>query len=331
MLFQKTINKKIYIDGVGVHTGQKTSVTLHPAEENSGIVFQDSKNPDNKIKVGEVLPKDSSFSTIIQKDYFVVSTIEHLMAAINGLGIDNLIIEVYGNEISIMDGSALPFAQAILDSKIRTQNEPKKLLTPNSTLVFKEEDKLIEIIPHAIQKNNSFESPHSTNSGQASTHSQSSLAPSLRQKASAGAQSERFISSSVGMANLSFTYSIDFPHPLVKNKKLEIDLNEESFVKEIAPARTFGFLNQLPMLRKHGLAQGTNLGNTVVIGEYNYLNTLRFPDEFVRHKLLDLIGDLSLLGYQIAGQITAHKTGHSFNRKVIEHYLNNKDKWKLIS
>jgi len=313
MIYQKTINQKVCIEGVGVHTGQKSIVTLHPAEEDSGIIFQDSKDPDKssnnpstcpsgvlrangdkKIKIGEILQKDSSFSTIIQKDNFVVSTIEHLMASISGLGIDNLIIEVSGNEIPIMDGSAFPFAQSILDAGIKSQTQPKKFLTPKEIIIFQEEDKAIEIRPISL----------STPKGHV----------------------EEF---QIGQNITHFSYSIDFPHPLVRNKKLEIELNEENFVKEIAPARTFGFLKQLPMLRTHGLARGTNLGNTVVVGEYDYLNTLRFPDEFVRHKLLDLIGDLSLLGHQISGKITAHKTGHSFNRKVVEHYLNNPDKWKL--
>ena len=281
---QKTIQKQIVISGIGVHSGIASTVILRPAPANSGITLINPKFPDEPIKIGTIIPEHAMHATVIQQKSWAISTIEHLMAAIVGLGIDNLIVEVSGPEVPILDGSALPFVHAIIQAGISKQEAAKQFLTPKEPLEFEYEGKQIRIEPLETGKE----------------------------------------------PLLTVHYSVDFGHPLVKDTKIEGVIITDFFTKEIAPARTFGFLEQLPMLRKHGLAKGTTLGNTVVVGEEEFLNEKRFEDEFVRHKLLDLLGDLSLLGRPLVGNIIAHKTGHNFNRQVIEHYLKKPGKWKLL-
>jgi UDP-3-O-[3-hydroxymyristoyl] N-acetylglucosamine deacetylase len=227
---------------------------------------------------------------VLKSGAVIISTLEHLMACISALFLDNLIIEIEGIEVPIFDGSALCFLDSFLKIGIEEQAESKNFLTPCEEIEFKDSSgRLICLSPAKFCDNlNSFDT------------------------------------------NLYFDYLADFNHPLLGKSSLSGIFSENFFVQEIAPARTFGFLEQLPVLRRHGLAKGTNLGNTVVIGEEEFLNERRFEDEFVRHKLLDLIGDLALLGKNLAGTIKAQKTGHSFNRLVVHHYVNNPDKWRLI-
>lgn len=281
---QKTIKRKIFLEGVGVHTGERSTVTLIPSNANSGIVFQNKELPDDAIKIGSVVPEHAMHATVLKGQRWAVSTIEHLMAAIHGLEIDNLLIEIDGFELPILDGSSLPFVQAIQATGLVEQDQPKLFLTPKKKLRLQEDDRFIEILPA---------SPDNT--------------------------------------NLNLKYSVSFKHPLVRDTSITGTLTPHFFTREIAPARTFGFLEQLPLLRKHGLAKGTTLGNTVVVGEESFLNSRRFTNEFIRHKLLDLIGDLALLGKALAGAVIAHKTGHSFTRKVIAHYVQNPDDFKYIS
>jgi UDP-3-O-[3-hydroxymyristoyl] N-acetylglucosamine deacetylase len=254
---------------------------LSPSAPNSGITLINTNFPDNPLIVGTFVPEPAMHATVIKGQSFAVSTIEHLLATIAGLEIDNVKIEIDGPEVPIFDGSALPFVQAIESVGLETQESKKRFLTPKRTLKFEDEDRFLEIIPD-------YDHSHM----------------------------------------LTFDYSLDFAHPLMQESQFRCNITAEFFTKEIAPARTFGFLQQLPFLRKHGLAKGTTLGNTVVVGDNTFLNSTRFSNEFIRHKLLDLIGDLSLLGKNLVGSIKAHKTGHNFNRKVIEHFLNNRDQWE---
>ncbi|MCK4651325.1 UDP-3-O-[3-hydroxymyristoyl] N-acetylglucosamine deacetylase [Candidatus Babeliales bacterium] len=288
---QRTLNNKICFEGVGVHLGLSSSIILNPAPADSGIIFVNSKFPKEKIKIGNIIPQVAMHASVIKSENWMLSTVEHLMATINAFGIDNLLIEVDGFEIPILDGSALSFAYEIECVGLKEQDNPKKFLTPKKVLEFKDQkdDRYIKIIPARFFNDiNSYDT------------------------------------------NLYFDYLADFAHPLVRQNRLHGIMSADYFIENIAPARTFGFLEQLPFLRRHGLAKGTTLGNTVVIGEEEFLNDRRFKDEFVRHKFLDLIGDLALLGKNLIGTVNAKKTGHNFNRLVIEHYINNPDMWMLI-
>jgi UDP-3-O-[3-hydroxymyristoyl] N-acetylglucosamine deacetylase len=287
---QKTIGREICFQGVGVHSGASSRVNLKPAQDNFGIVFSNKLFPDIKIELGKIIPEQAMHASVLKKSKFLISTTEHLMAAIVALGIDNLEIEIEGFEVPILDGSAIGFTQEILQMGLVDQNSEKTFLTPVQDLEFKDQDGRILIINPA----------------------------------------KLCMPSKAYDNNFYFDYTADFNHPLLGQSAISGILSTDFFVKEIAPARTFGFLDQLPFLRRHGLAKGTSLGNTVVIGEEEFLNVPRFENEFVRHKLLDLIGDLALLGKNIAGTIKAQKTGHNFNRLIIQHYVENPTLWKLI-
>ncbi len=286
---QLTIKQTLTFEGIGVHTGQKSSITLKPAIAGTGIIVRHVKFPDSPLHIGRVVPEEAMYATVLANGQWQVSTIEHVMAAIGGLGIDNVIIEVDSPEVPILDGSAHPFAQKILETGLEELSEDAEFLTPKKTLIFedKEDNRRIEIQPAQMD-------------------------------------------GSVIDTNLYVDYSADFDHHLVGAGNVKGQIGPTFFVEEIAPARTFGFLSQLPQMRKEGLAQGASLDNTVVIGEDGYLNERRFDDEFVRHKLLDLIGDLTLLGKKLAGTLKARRTGHRFNRQVIEHYIQHPDQWDCI-
>lgn len=286
---QKTLKKEIKFNGVGVHLGLECNVLLKPALVNTGIIFINSKFPTSEIKVGQIIPESAIHASVVKNSVWMISTVEHLMAAISSFGIDNLIIEVDNLEIPILDGSALSFVHEIKKVGLLEQEEVKTFLTPKQELKFKEKDgRFLQIIPAQLDEFGALDT------------------------------------------NLYFDYLANFQHPLVGQARLNGILTQDFFIEQIAAARTFGFLEQLPFLRRHGLAKGTTLGNTVVIGEEEFLNERRFEDEFVRHKFLDLIGDLALLGKNLAGKINAQKTGHNFNRLIIEHYINNPDQWRLI-
>jgi UDP-3-O-[3-hydroxymyristoyl] N-acetylglucosamine deacetylase len=284
MLKQKTIAQECSFEGIGVHSGKKVKVILGPASENHGITIASNFAPGEKILLGTIIPEETRHATVLRQGQLVVSTIEHLLAAIHALQIDNIEIRVEGMEIPILDGSALPFVQGIIEAGFFEQAEKKEFLMPISPLEIRDEEGR-EIV----------------------------IAPVLN-----------------GEKRLSFDYGVCFEHPLAGAGELKVDLDSEIFKEKIAPARTFGFLAQLSILRKYGLAKGASLGNTVVIGENEILNELRFEDEFVRHKLLDLIGDLACLGKPLIGSVRARKTGHSFNKKVVEHFINNPKEWVIV-
>ncbi|MBU4270054.1 UDP-3-O-acyl-N-acetylglucosamine deacetylase [Candidatus Dependentiae bacterium] len=289
-MFQRTINKSVSFSGIGVHFGLSSKIILHPAQIDSGIVFINNDLREFQIKIGSIIPQEAMHASVLKKDKFVISTLEHLMAAVNAFQIDNLLIEIQGVEVPILDGSCIGFVNCISKIGIKEQNKKKEFISSKQIISFNDEknDRSISIYP-AEKINGEYSN------------------------------------------SLFFDYSADFSHPLVGKGRLCGELSLDYFIKEIAPARTFGFLDQLPFLKKHGLAKGTSLGNTVVIGQDDFINTPRFRDEFVRHKLLDLIGDLSLLGKNLAGKVVAKKTGHSFNRLVVQDYINNLDNWKLIN
>jgi len=278
-MFQKTLKQRVKFSGLGVHSGCATTLTLVPAPEDTGIVLCNATDKTQCFRIGAVVPEVAMHATVIKANGWYVSTIEHLMAALRMLDIDNVVVEMQGNEVPILDGSALPFVQGLLDAGFQEQHAPRKFLTPRELLRFADDKgRVIEIVPA-----NTF----------------------------------------------SISYTADFTHPLAGSPFLSVDLSSDFFIDHIAPARTFGFLEQLPFLRQHKLAQGSSLSNSIVIGQ-ELLNDLRFPDECVRHKILDLIGDLGLLPYRLIGAVTAAKTSHNFNRLVTEHYCQHPEQWTTV-
>lgn len=270
--------------GIGVHSGKPTAIVLKPAPTDHGIVFYYAQFPDEPIHIGRVFPEKTMHATVVRQKSWVLSTTEHLLAALIMLGVDNIAIDVQGPEIPIGDGSALPFVQEILSTGLEEQTCAKKYLTPKKELVFNDaHGRMIVVMPACD-----------------------------------------------GDKNLYIDYESDFTHPLVGKSFFSACVTSDYFVQEIAPARTFGFLDQLPFMKKHGLGQGSSLGNTVVIGEHEFINDPRFPDECIRHKVLDLIGDLGLLGKSLVGHVKASKTGHNFNRCVVEHFIQNPQDWDVI-
>jgi len=270
MLKQRTLKNTIKTTGVGLHTGARVEIVLRPAAPNAGIVFHrvDLERPvaipANALYVGE-----TRLSSTLKHDGAAISTVEHMMSALAGLGIDNVHIDVSGPEIPIMDGSAGPFVFLLQSAGIVEQDAAKRYLRIVETVEARDGDKWARFEPF-----NGFK--------------------------------------------LDFT--IDFPHPMFgsENRNVVIDFAEHSYVKEVARARTFGFMQDLEAMRDAGLGLGGSLQNAVVLDEYRVLNSegLRYDNEFVKHKVLDAIGDLYLLGHPLIGQYTAFKSGHGLNNAV---------------
>jgi UDP-3-O-[3-hydroxymyristoyl] N-acetylglucosamine deacetylase len=276
---QQTLQEKIEFFGIGVHSGKPAHTILWPAQAGTGLIFKNMQNRNESIAVGRVLPEAAMHATVIKADGWMVSTIEHLLAALSAHGVDNAVIEVNGAEVPILDGSALLFSEGILTAGLQSLDQLRQYICPRENITLSDEQgRSISLMP---------------------------------------------------AESLSIEYTGDFNHSLVGSQKYACTVTGKQFMQDLAPARTFGFLHQLPFLRQHKLAQGTSLGNTVVIGD-ELLNDMRLPDECIRHKVLDLLGDLSLLGKPLKAKIIAHKTGHSFNRLVIDHYLKNQEQWSLV-
>lgn len=282
MPFQKTVKNKVTISGVGIHSGREVEMTLRPAEAGSGIVFhRTDMTPPISIEAVAANVVNTRLSTTIGKNGAVVATIEHLMAALRACGIDNVHVDINGQEVPIMDGSAAPFVKWLEEAGIRTLAKPRKYLVVKRPVTITEGDKKVTIIPSRYFR---------------------------------------------------ISFDMRFNHPVVNNQFRTVKLNEVVFGKDISPARTFGFLAEVETLKANGLAQGGSLENAVVIGNDGILNEegLRFEDEFVRHKILDAIGDLSLAGYHIIGHVKAFKSGHDLNHKLVCKLLAERDSWKLV-
>ncbi|MFA5306307.1 MAG: UDP-3-O-acyl-N-acetylglucosamine deacetylase, partial [Candidatus Babeliales bacterium] len=323
MLRQQTLKQRVKFSGLGVHSGLSSVLTLIPAPENTGILFCNASNPEQRFRVGTVIPEVAPHATVIKINGWYVTTIEHLMATLRMLDVDNVVVEMRGNEVPILDGSALPFVQGILDAGLQEQGTPRKYLTPKEKLRFADEKgRVIEIEPFA---------PFDTNSLCEFTQGKRDFSPVDSAKS---VRPECFAQQNVSkdeqpMNSFSISYTADFTHPLAGGTTFSAEVLPEFFIDKIAPARTFGYLEQLPLLRQHKLAQGSSLSNTIVIGQ-ELLNDTRFPDECVRHKVLDLIGDLGLLPYRLLGAVSASKTSHNFNRLVAEHCLQHPELWQEI-
>jgi len=270
MLKQRTLKTLIKASGVGLHTGQKVRMSLRPAPPDTGIVFRriDLPSPVD-IPARAELVGDARLASTLIKDGAKVHTVEHLMSALSGLGIDNAYVDLDSPELPILDGSASPFALLLQQAGLEEQGAPKRFLRVRKTVEVKEGDKWARLEPYE---------------------------------------------------GFRLSFSIDFRHPAIERttQSVSVDFAETSYLKEIARARTFGFMHEVEDLKGSGLALGGGLDNAVVLDDQGVLNAdgLRFADEFIRHKLLDAIGDLYLIGRPLLGAFTAHKSGHALNNKL---------------
>jgi UDP-3-O-[3-hydroxymyristoyl] N-acetylglucosamine deacetylase len=285
MVKQRTLKNLIRATGIGVHTGKKVYITLRPAPVNTGVVFRRvDLTPAVSIEANAENVGDTTLSTCLLKQRVRVATVEHLMAAFAGLGIDNVYVDINAPEIPIMDGSAGPFVFLIRSAGIEEQNSAKKFLKIKQKIKVKDGDKWASLSPH-----NGFK--------------------------------------------VSFT--IDFKHPVFQDspQTASVDFARASFTKEISRARTFGLLSEYEYLRANSLALGSSLDNAIVVDKYRVINEdgLRYKDEFVKHKMLDAIGDLYLLGYSIIGTFTGHKSGHALNNQLLRTLLAEKEAWEIVT
>ena len=282
---QRTLKTTIKTIGVGLHTGARVELVLRPALSDTGIVFRRvDLVPPVTIPASALHVGDTRLSSTLKHDGASISTVEHILSALAGLGVDNLYIDVAGPEIPIMDGSAGPFVFLLQSAGVIEQDAPKRYLRVLSTVEVRDGDKWARFDPF-----NGFK--------------------------------------------LDFT--IDFPHPVFgsENRHVVIDFAEHSYVKEVARARTFGFMQDVEALRAAGLVLGGSLQNAVVLDDYRVLNTegLRYDNEFVKHKVLDAIGDLYLLGHPLIGQYTAFKSGHALNNTLARALLAEHDAFELAT
>ncbi len=280
MQLQRTLRRPTPCAGIGLHSGNKVTLSLKPAPANFGIRFRRTDLGGLEIPATVDHLAGIQYATGLCCEQASVETVEHLLAALVSLGIDNVIIELNHPEVPIMDGSAAPFVYLIGEAGVRTLPVARRFLKVLRPVSLARGDKRIAIYP-----------------------------------------SDHF----------KLTYSISFDHPLLRHQARTLRITEEAFAEEIAPARTFGFLKEVEMLRQHGLALGGSLENAIVLGETGVLNpTLRFDDEFVRHKMLDAIGDLALIGYPVIGHVVAHRAGHALHTAFAAKLLQERDAWRIV-
>ncbi|HEY4717103.1 MAG TPA: UDP-3-O-acyl-N-acetylglucosamine deacetylase [bacterium] len=272
MDLQRTIKRIIYFNGVGLHTGEKVWIRVHPSDACTGIVLKRVDIASFPISATIENVVDSRYATVLGVDGVTVFTVEHLLAALYGMGIDNAFIEVHGPEIPAMDGSAQDFVEGILDAGTSDLIAQKQIIAPVYPIEYSDDGRKIILSPENL---------------------------------------------------LEIDYTINFNNPGIGRQQKLFALTPESFRKEIASARTFGFLSEVNMLKQMGLAKGGSTSSAIVVGEFGVLNNdgLRFEDEFVRHKILDLIGDLSLLGSHLWGRIVVEKGGHMLNHTFVKEVL----------
>jgi UDP-3-O-[3-hydroxymyristoyl] N-acetylglucosamine deacetylase len=279
MTFQRTLRRQVACAGIGLHSGHKVNLTLKPAAADTGIRFRRSDlGVDIPASVAHV--GGTNHATCLSVNGAAVETVEHLLAAITCMGLDNAVVELDHREVPVMDGSSAPFVYLIQEAGLRTLAAPRRYLKVTRPITLSRGEKLISLYP-----------------------------------------SDDF----------KVTYSISFDHPLLRHQSHTMRVDENAFVDEIAPARTFGFLHEVELLRQQGLALGGSLENAIVLSETGVLNPqLRYEDEFVRHKILDAIGDLSLVGYPIIGHLVAHRAGHALHTAFAKRILEERDAWKVV-
>jgi len=282
---QRTLRNSIKATGLSLHTGEEVYVTLHPADVDTGIVFRRvDLDPVLELPARAGNVGDTTLSTCLVVGGARVSTVEHLLAALAGMGIDNAYIDIYGPEIPIMDGSAAPFVFLIQSAGILEQESRKKFIRIKRKVTVEDGDKVVSLLPYDGFK-------------------------------------------------LSFT--IDFDHPVFDESSTHSELvfSSESFIRQVSRARTFGFIHEIEHLRSRGLARGGSVDNAIVVDDKQILNKdgLRYEDEFVRHKLLDAIGDLYLLGHSLIGEFRAYKSGHGLNNTILRTLLAQPDAWEMVT
>jgi UDP-3-O-[3-hydroxymyristoyl] N-acetylglucosamine deacetylase len=285
MIKQRTLKNPIRATGVGLHSGVKVEMHLRPAPVDSGIVFRrmDIEHaPD--LKADPYLVTDTRLCSMLESGTAKVATVEHLMSALAGLGIDNVLVDLNGPEVPIMDGSSAPFVFLLQSAGVEEQDAPKRYVRITQPIEVRDGDKWARFTPH-----NGF--------------------------------------------RIEFT--IDFDHPVFdkSGNTVVIDFANTAYTKEVARARTFGFMHEVEALRNNGLALGGSLDNAIVMDEFRVLNNdgLRYDDEFVKHKVLDAIGDLYLLGHPIIGSFEAYKSGHALNNALLRELLQHREAWETVS
>ncbi|MBV2120132.1 MAG: UDP-3-O-acyl-N-acetylglucosamine deacetylase [Candidatus Thiodiazotropha sp. 'RUGA'] len=285
MIWQRTLKNVIRATGVGLHTGEKVYLTLRPAAPDTGIIFRRvDLDPPVEIRACAENVGDTRLSSTLVQDGVRVSTVEHLLSALAGLGIDNAYVDVSAAEVPIMDGSAGPFVFLLQSAGVEEQNKAKRFIRIKRKVEVVEGDKRASFEP---------------------------------------------------FDGFKVSFSIDFDHPAFKERSqfATIDFSSTSFVREVSRARTFGFLRDIEMLRQKELALGGSLDNAVVVDDYRVMNVdgLRYEDEFVKHKILDAIGDLYLLGHSLVGAFSGHKSGHALNNRLLLELISQEDAWEEIT
>lgn len=282
MFLQRTIRKRVEVEGIGLHTGRPAKLSFCPAPENTGVYFVRSDlegRPALKAHVDYV--RATTLATTLGGPHFSVSTVEHCLSALAAFRIDNLFIELDGPEIPIGDGSAKTFLEALLKAGMVEQEQPRKYAYIDQTIYYGDSDKYAYITPYN---------------------------------------------------GLRVTATIEFPHSQIGKQTLDLDINEQSFIREVARARTFGFMKDVELLRSQGLALGGSLENAIVLDEHEILNPegLRYQDEFVRHKVLDALGDLVTLGMPIMGHVVLYKAGHDLMNRLVKKVISSPESFRFI-
>lgn len=285
MIKQRTLKTLVHATGIGLHTGCKVRMQLRPAAPNTGIVFRRlDVEPPVDIPVSPERVTDTRLCSTLERDGVKVATVEHLMSALAGLGVDNLYIDLTGPEVPILDGSAAPFVFLLQSAGLEEQDVPRRYIRVRRSVRVQEGDKWAQLSP---------------------------------------------------LEGFRLSFRIDFDHPLLQRsvQAYSIDLAEQSYVKELSRARTFGFMRDVEELRRAGLARGGTLDNAVVMDDYRVLNEggLRYTDEFVKHKVLDAMGDLYLAGHPMLGDFSAYKSGHGLNNKLLRVLLADSTAWEWAS
>jgi UDP-3-O-[3-hydroxymyristoyl] N-acetylglucosamine deacetylase len=278
---QRTLKEEASCVGIGLHSGRKVNLALKPAGADTGIVFR-------RVDLGGVeIPASARFlshinhATCLARDGVRIETIEHLLASLRALGVDNVVVELDGPEVPIMDGSASPFIYLIHEAGIKTLTTSRSYIKLSRPISVADGGRFVAAYP---------------------------------------------------CDQMRLSYTINFDHPLLKHQEYSIEVDEDSFVEDIAPARTFGFLRDVELMRQAGLALGGSLDNAIVLGETGVLNNpLRFPDEFVRHKILDLLGDLVLLGRPLLAHVVAVRAGHALHTELVKAVLSSSEAWESVA
>ena len=285
MLKQRTLKKIVKTTGVGLHSGSKVTLSLRPAQPDTGVIFRRvDLEPPVDLKADPFSVGDTRWASCLERDGATVATIVHLMSALAGLGIDNIYVDVDAAELPILDGSAAPFVFLLQSAGIEEQKAPKKFIAMRKSIEVRDGDKWARLVPYE---------------------------------------------------GFSLEFSILFNHPAVSSTaaSARIDFSDQSYLHEIARARTFGFMQEVEYMREQGLALGGSLENAIVMDEYRVLNSdgLRYADEFVRHKILDAIGDLYIAGHPLLGAFSAYKSGHALNNQLLRAVLADATAWELVS